>query len=57
MYMDKDFMENKLYQLIDEFNKQKSKINYRGFYFALLIIYIHFMMEAEELVRYHFIYS
>ena len=51
MYMDKDFIGKNLYQLIDKFNERKSKINYRDFYFALLIIYIHFIMEMEELVR------
>lgn len=31
--MDKDFMEDKLFQLINQFNERK--INYRDFYFIL----------------------
>ena len=34
MYMDKDLVEDKLYQLIDQFNERK--INHRDFYFVLL---------------------
>ena len=34
MYMDKNLMEDKLYQLTDQFNERK--INQRDFYFALL---------------------
>ena len=33
MYMDKDLIEDKLYELIDQFNERK--INHRNFYFAL----------------------
>ena len=33
MHMDKDLIEDKLYQLIDHFNERK--INHRGFYFVL----------------------
>ena len=34
MYMDKDLIEDKLYQLIDQFNERK--INHRDSYFVLL---------------------
>ena len=34
MYMDKDLIEDKLYELIDQFNERK--INHRNFYFAFL---------------------
>ena len=34
MYMDKDLIEDKLYQFIDQFNERK--INYRNFYFEFL---------------------
>ena len=33
MYMDKDLIEDKLYELIDQFNERK--INHKDFYFAL----------------------
>ena len=34
MYMDKDLMEDNLYELIDQFNERR--INHRDFYFAFL---------------------
>ena len=34
MYIDKDLIEDKLYQLIDKFNERK--IDHRDFYFILL---------------------
>ena len=34
MYMDKDLIEDELYQLIDQFNERKT--NHRDFYFVLL---------------------
>ena len=34
MYMDKDLIEDKLYQLIDQFSERK--INHSDFYFVLL---------------------
>ena len=34
MYMDKDLIKDKLYQLINQFNQRQ--INYRAFYFPLL---------------------
>ena len=52
MYMDKDLIEDKLHHLIDQFNERK--VNHRDFYFVLLsTIYIHFMMETRELVKYY----
>ena len=42
--MDKDLIEDNLYQLIDQFSE--GKINYRGFY-------INYMMEMGKLVRYY----
>ena len=54
-YLDKDLIENRLYQLIDQFNERK--VSHRDFCFAFLTIYIHVMMEMGELARYHFIYS
>ena len=42
--MDKDLIEDKLNQLIDQFSE--GKINYRGFY-------INYMMEMRKLVRYY----
>ena len=52
MYMDKDLIEDKLHHLIDQFNERK--VNHRDFYFVLLsTLYIHFMMETRELVRYY----
>ena len=44
MHMDKDFIEDNLYQLIDQFIEKE--INHVEFYFALLgKIHIRFMME------------
>ena len=50
MYLKKDLTEDKLCQLIDQFNK---KIIIELFSLCYLTIYIHFMMEMGELVRYY----
>ena len=42
MHMEKDLIEDKLYQLKDQ--SKKRKINHRDFYFVLTI-YIHFMKD------------
>ena len=51
MYMDKDLIKDKLYQLIDQFSERK--VNYRNCCFVLLENVIHFMMEMGELLRYY----
>ena len=52
MYIDKDLIEDKLYEWIYQFSGRK--LNHRAFYFALLDnIYIHFMIEMGELSRYY----
>ena len=48
MYMDKGLIENKLYQLIAQFNKEKLMV--KIYLLDYPAIYIHFMMEIEELV-------
>ena len=51
MYMDKELLEDKLYQITDQFNERK--ITYKKFYSILLNTkYIHFMLEMVERVRY-----
>ena len=45
--MEKDLIQNKLYQLIDQFNERK--INIEIFILPYLILYIQFMMEMEEI--------
>ena len=50
MYMDKDLTEDKLYQIIDQFNEKK--ITPVKFYSILLNKIIHFMMEIVESVKY-----
>ena len=50
MYMDKDLTEDKLYQIIDQFNEKK--ITPVKFYSILLNKIIHFMMEIVERVKY-----
>ena len=47
MFMEKDLIQNKLYQLIDQFNERK--INIEIFILPYLILYIQFMMEMEEI--------
>ena len=47
MFMEKDLIQNKLYQLIDQFNERK--INIEIFILPYLILYIQFMMEIEEI--------
>ena len=57
IYMDKDLIEDKLYQLIDRFNEIKIILRDSFFFFFhYSAIYNHFMMKMKELVRY-FIYS
>ena len=51
MYMNQGLIEDKLYQLVDQFNERK--INHRYFFLHYLTIDIHFMMGAEGLVRYY----
>ena len=48
--MDKDLIEDKMYQLVDQFNQKK--IVTKIFIQNCLIIYIDFTMGTEELVRY-----
>ena len=55
MYMVKDLIEDKLYQLIDQFHQRK--INHKDFIQNCLTIYIHFIMKIEEIVRYYFTYG
>ena len=45
--MEKDLIQNKLYQLIDQFNERK--INIEIFILPYLILYIQFMMGMEEI--------
>ena len=45
--MEKDLIQNKLYQLIDQFNERK--INIEIFILPYLILYIQFMKEMEEI--------
>ena len=47
MFMEKDLIQNKLYQLIGQFNERK--INIEIFILPYLILYIQFMMEMEEI--------
>ena len=49
IYMDKDLIENKLYQLLDQFSVRKN--NHRDFYFALLDNIHPFYDGNGELVR------
>ena len=44
MYVDKDLIEDKLYQLIDQFNERKT--NHRDFYFVLLDI-VHLLYDGN----------
>ena len=48
--MDKDLIEDKLYQVIDPFSGRK--INHEIFILHYSAVYIHFMMKMEEFVRY-----
>lgn len=54
IYMVKDSTEDKLYELIDQFNKEKD--SHRDFHSELKIC-IRFRMEMGQFVRYYFIYS
>ena len=47
--MDKELIEDKPYQIIDQFNERK--ITSTNFQSMLLKKYIHFMMEMVERVR------
>ena len=49
MYIDKNLIEYKLYQLIGQFNERR--LNHRVFNLYYLTIYIHFLMVMRELVR------
>ena len=53
MYMDKDLIQDKLYQLIDQFSERT--VNYRNCYFVLQENVFYFMMEMGELLRYYFL--
>ena len=44
MYMDKDLIEDKLYQLVDQFNERKS--NHRDFY-STLLNHIHLIYNGN----------
>ena len=49
MYIDKNLIEYKLYQLIGQFNERR--LNHRVFNLYYLIRYIHFLVVMRELVR------
>ena len=49
IYMDKELIEDKFYQIIDQFNEKK--MTSAKFYSILLSKYIHFIMEMVESVR------
>ena len=51
MYMDKDLIEGKLYQLVDQFSGKQLITEISILHH--LKIYIHFKMEMEGLVRYY----
>ena len=51
MYVDKDLIEDKLHELIDQFNDRK--ISHRDFYFTLLDKIHPFYDENGRLVRYY----
>ena len=51
MYMEKELIEDKLYQMIYQFNEKKNYI-YKVLFNTLKQNYIHFMMEIVEHVRY-----
>ena len=48
MYVDKDLIEDKWYQLLDKFNSKKIIIGIVILYYYLAI-YIHFIMTMENL--------
>ena len=50
MYIDKDLIEDKLYELTDQFSVRKLTLQILILYY--LTIYAKFMMPMEGLVRY-----
>ena len=56
MHRDKDLIEGKLYQIIDEFNLKKlqtfkPKVKLRNFIQYFKTKYIYFTMETEEHIK------
>ena len=56
MHRDKDLIEGKLYQIIDEFNLKKlqtfkPKVKLRNFIQYFKTKYIYFTMEMEEYIK------